>query len=112
MAIEKIREGLYIKSDRFGTRVVYPIKNEDGTTNWFNVLTGGSWGKLSMTLLIVAIVLLSVWSYNHDVAMYKDVAKNPCEYCPFAQMPIDAPVNMSQFGYIDWGKMDLENNTS
>lgn len=40
-----------------GWRVVHPIKNEDGTWNWFNIITGGSWWKLAVIIFIVLIVI-------------------------------------------------------
>ena len=30
-------EKVYLKKDFLGWRVVHPIKNEDGSYNWFNV---------------------------------------------------------------------------
>ena len=44
-------DGSYLKKDElFGYRVIYPYKNPDGTIHWFNLLTGGSWAKLIVTL--------------------------------------------------------------
>ena len=80
--IEKIREGLYIKKDRLGYRIVYPYKNDDGTINWFNVLTGGSWGNLIKVVLIVSLILFVTWGYYHDTKACKDFMENPCEMLP------------------------------
>jgi len=49
-------------------RLVFPIKNRDGSINWFNLLTGGSWGRLIITLLICAALVASVFIYKHDVS--------------------------------------------
>jgi len=83
--VEKIREGLYVKTDLFGTRVIHPYRNDDGSFNWFNLLTGGSWWNLAKILIIVAFIMISVWSYKHDVNQCWECVRNPCEYCSSCQ---------------------------
>lgn len=80
--IEKIREGLYVKKSFDGYRVVYPSKNEDGTLNWFNIITGGNYWKLIKTLLILLLIFAITWSYWHDVKSYREFQKNICDYLP------------------------------
>ena len=83
--IEKIREGLYIKKSLGEYRVVYPIKNDDGTFNWKNFLIGGSWFNLIKTTLIILALIALTLSYNHDVKECSSVAnyavEHPCEFC-------------------------------
>ena len=80
-------DGSYLKKDElFGYRVIYPYKNPDGTIHWFNLLTGGSWAKFVVTLLIVALIIFSVWAYKTDVSTCYEVIENPCDYC-------DLPLN-------------------
>lgn len=83
--IEKIREGLYIKKSLGEYRIVYPIKNDDGTFNWKNFLIGGSWFNLIKTTLIILALIALTLSYNHDVkecsTIANYVAENPCSWC-------------------------------
>ena len=83
-------DGSYVKKDkRFGYRVIYPYKNNDGTINWFNLCTGGSWAKLIVTILIVSLILFSVYAYKTDVKTCYEVIKNPCDYCNLNPTMID-----------------------
>ena len=80
--IEYNDDGSYLKKDDwFGYRIIYPVKNRDGTINWFNLLTGGSWGKLIVTCIIVLLIMFSVYAYKKDVTTCYEVIKNPCDYC-------------------------------
>ena len=77
-------DGSYIKNDKlFGYSVVYPYKNRDGSINWFNLTTGGSYGKLAVTIFIILLIIGSVYAYKKDVGTCYEVIKNPCEYCQF-----------------------------
>lgn len=80
--IEKIREGLYIKKSFDGYRVVYPYKNDDGTINWFSILTGGNWWKLVKLLFLLAIILGVSFSYAHDTKNCREMISNPCKIFP------------------------------
>ena len=57
-----------VKDSIFKYRIVHRIKNKDGTTNWFNMLTGGSWGNLFFVLGLVLFAFVLVYSYKHDMA--------------------------------------------
>jgi hypothetical protein len=74
-------DGSYLKKDMFGYRVIYPYKNNDGSINWFNLWTGGSWAKLIVTILIVSLIMFSVFAYKTDVKTCYEVIKSPCDYC-------------------------------
>ena len=74
-------DGSYLKKDMFGYRIIYPYKNNDGSLNWFNIWTGGSWAKLIVTLLIVSLIIFSVYAYKTDVKTCYEVIENPCDYC-------------------------------
>jgi len=80
--VEKIREGLYIKKSFDGYRVVHPIKNDDGTFNWFNILTGGNYWMLVKFLIILFLILAMTWSYAHDTKACRELMENPCELLP------------------------------
>jgi hypothetical protein len=68
-------EEVVLKKDFTGWRVVYPLKNQDGSTNWKNVLVGGSYWNLLKIGLIVGIILFVAWSYSRDI----EVARKSCE---------------------------------
>jgi len=80
--IEKIREGLYIKKSFDGYRVVYPWKNDDGTSNWFNILVGGTWWSLIKVSILVFIILAVSWSYAHDTKSCRELINDPCKFLP------------------------------
>jgi len=66
--VELDGETLFLKKGMFGYRVVYPIRDKDGNFNWFNFLTGGSWGNLIKIGIIVGIILLLIYSYLSDLS--------------------------------------------
>ncbi len=80
--VEKIREGLYIKKSFDGYRVVHPMKNDDGSTNWFNILTGGNWWSLLKTLFLLFIIFAVSLSYLHDTKACRELISDPCEFLP------------------------------
>lgn len=82
MKPEKIREGLYIRKDKFGYKIIYPYKNDDGTINWFNVLTGGTWWKLVKVVVIVFLILGMSWGYYHDTKTCRELMSDPCNLLP------------------------------
>lgn len=83
--LKKIDEGVYVGKDIFGYKLVYPYKNEDGSFNWFNMILGGSWWNVLLTIFIITIVLFGVWAYKHDVEAYKSFAdkiiSDPMGFC-------------------------------
>ena len=85
MPIERVGDYTIKKSKFWGDRIIYPIKNDDGTTNWFNLITGGAWGKAISSMLVFLMVLAIVFSYKHDVSTYQTIAtqciENPCHWC-------------------------------
>ena len=64
-----------------GYRVVYPNKNQDGTLNWKNILLGGSWWNLIKSLVVLGLILLFFWVYNHDTYVCRENAKAFVEHC-------------------------------
>lgn len=85
MEDKKIDEGIYLRKGKWGYRIIYPIKREDGSLNWFNLLCGGSYWNLAKTVMVLFLILLIVYSYNHDIKAYKDVSDyvtaHPCDWC-------------------------------
>ena len=69
-------EVINLKKDFMGWRVIYPIKNPDDSFNWFNFLTGGSWGKLIVLLFVLAIIFFIIFAYKHDTAFCRELIAN------------------------------------
>lgn len=61
---------LLSKSKFFGWGVVYPIKNQDGSFNWKNLIIGGNYFKAVIVWLLVLLVLGAAMEY---VNMYQQV---------------------------------------
>ena len=60
-------ETINISKGRFSWAVVFPIKNEDGSINLFNLLTGGSWARIIMIGILVLLISLAIWEYTHNI---------------------------------------------
>lgn len=79
-------------------RKVYPVFNEDGSVNWFNLLTGGSWLKLFLTLLVIAILLGAIWEYSANMKQCTEVMADINAYkvavCsqPHETLKLDRPI--------------------
>ncbi len=70
MKINKIEiegEEVFMKKSKLGWRVIKPWKNEDGTINWFNFLTGGSWFNLFVVTIIVVVTLGVLYEYSANM---------------------------------------------
>jgi hypothetical protein len=83
--VEKIREGLYIKKSFDGYRVIHPIKREDGTINWFNLFTGGSYWNWVKLAIILIIIYFMTWSYLRDIRVCREltetIREDPYAFC-------------------------------
>jgi hypothetical protein len=48
---------IYLKKSYDGYRVIYPIKNDDGSWNWKNLIFGGSiWNFLKILLIFLLLL--------------------------------------------------------
>lgn len=65
-------EKVYLKKGFKGWQVVHPIRNEDKSINWKNLLTGGSWWNVIITLIIVLIIVGVLYEYSTTVNMFLD----------------------------------------
>jgi len=65
----------------WGWRIVHPIKNEDRTINWMNLLFGGK-GNL-VTLLLILLILGGLYFGFKDLLLqYKHIFNDSCvQYC-------------------------------
>jgi len=75
-----MEEKVYLKKDYFGWRIVQPIKNEDGSYNWFNLILGGKRG-LFILGLILFIVSMLYFGISYMIGQYKFPFDNPVEFC-------------------------------
>jgi len=71
---------VYMKKDWLGYRIVQPIKNPDGTWNWFNLLTGGKRNLVTL-LFMLFLALMLYLGINELISNYQIIAENPCTYC-------------------------------
>lgn len=63
--IEEIQingERVFLRKNFLGWSIVHPIK-VDGKTNWKNLIIGGSWIKLGITIGFVILLLLAISEY-------------------------------------------------
>ena len=65
------------KSNIFGWIVVHPYKKDDGSIDWFNLITGGSKANLFMwlfiTLIIVGVIIEYTNNINHLVSCFDNL---------------------------------------
>lgn len=63
--IEEIpeQEQIYLSKNFLGWKVVHPIKNEDGSYNWFNLLIGG-WENLIIVLFVILLLVVFYLTYK------------------------------------------------
>jgi len=67
---------VYLKKGFTGWQVVFPIKNEDGSVNWKNLLTGGSWWNWVIIGVIVAVTLGVLYEYSSNLELCEDLLAN------------------------------------
>lgn len=82
--VEVNGEKIYLKKNfLFGWGIINPIKNEDGSINWKNLICGGSWFKLIVLGFIILIILGAVYEYSMAVSMANEcLSKNPLMIFP------------------------------
>ncbi|MFP4457177.1 MAG: hypothetical protein ACLFPS_05900 [Clostridia bacterium] len=62
-------ERINLKKSNLGWKVVHPIKNPDGSINWKNLITGGSWWNLLIVAFLVIIILSAINEYYSNVKL-------------------------------------------
>lgn len=77
-------DSFYVRKSILGYRVVYPIKREDGSMNWFNLFTGG-WANLIFVIICVSMLLWITVDTNNQIEEYKEkctlAMEKPVEFC-------------------------------
>ncbi len=64
-------ETVYLKKGSLGWGVINPIKI-NGKINWINLIAGGSWWKLAITIIFVVLLVGSIWEYSTAVNVAKE----------------------------------------
>ena len=80
----KIDEGVYLKrDDLFGKnyRLIYPLKNEDGTYNKMNLYTGGSYWNLIKVIILVILMISLPFIYKHDMSSCVEINEKLYAQC-------------------------------
>ena len=74
-----------IEDKLFRYRLIFPIKKDTDkpftldNINWFNFLTGGSWGNILMVVIIVLVMVGLVLAYKHDIALLSECCNTACK---------------------------------
>ena len=53
-----------------------PYKDEQGKPIWKNILLP-DW----QSALMIVVIIIMLWSYNHDIEQFKDIKNDPYEFC-------------------------------
>ena len=70
-AADKLYEKLITGEGGFyKTKRIHPWLNNDGSINWFNFLTGGSWIRLGITIGIMALIIIGLFQWGTSLANY------------------------------------------
>lgn len=69
-------EKIWMKKSMGEWKVVYPITNEDGSINWFNLITGGSWIKLLIVIVIVLMIIGVFYEYTTNLNFCNQLINN------------------------------------
>ncbi len=67
-------EQIYLTKGILGWKLVYPLKNEDGSYNWINVIFGG-WENLIILCIILFALMLFYLSYQEVASQLTDCLK-------------------------------------
>lgn len=72
-----VAEKVYMKKTFMGWKVVHPIKNEDGSINWFNLITGGSWWNVFFTAVAVGVMSFFFYEYASNIDHFLNCFASP-----------------------------------
>ena len=89
------------KSGWFGWGIIHSWRNEDGSFNWFNFLTGGSWIKLIIVIIIVASILLAISEYYSNLRIASACLRALPDYIDL-KMYLDNPTLVNNLTNIKW----------
>lgn len=90
-------EVVNIKRGFDGWRVYYPIKNDDGSINWFNLITGGNIFNLVWVVIVVLVICLFFYEYWSNLNFCNEFIKNYNMMNTFNQSINNNSLNISYF---------------
>ena len=100
-------EKVYLRKDFLGWRIIKPIKNEDGSVNWPNLLFGG-WRNLLMLLFILALVLLHLHEDKLNIQAVKDNCLGVCRYEVYLNNLYKEGMQVSYINLSSYGGVGLD----
>ncbi len=68
-----IEEQLEGKTNYYKRRKINPWLDKEGNIKWFNFLTGGSWIRLGITIVIVLIIIGGLFEWGNLLSNYGDL---------------------------------------
>lgn len=66
-------EKVYLRKGFNGWKVIHPIKNDDGSTNWKNLICGGSWWNLIIMIVFVLVAIGFFFEYHSNLKHCADI---------------------------------------
>lgn len=72
---------VYMKKDFSGWRVIYPIKNTDGSWNMKNLILGGSWWNFLKIFIIFLLLMGATYIYHLDTQTCTNTLNHINEIC-------------------------------
>lgn len=90
-------------------RVVFPWKNEDGTINWKNTISGGNWFNLLKIAFLILIILGALFEYSQNVKILLDCFSNDIklEMCKKSFGGENLTVTINYGGELKDGKINI-----
>lgn len=91
-------EKVYLRREWFnwGWRIVHPIKNKDGSIDWWNLIIGGKQNIISLIFIVLMITLLLL-AINETIEPARDIIEDPLAFCSQALAEVgmgSAPNNL------------------
>ena len=76
--VEVNGERVYLRKSLLGWGVVHPYQKiyNNGKINWKNLISGGSWLKLGITILMVVIILLCLYDWANAIRVANQCLAN------------------------------------
>lgn len=75
-SVEIDNEKIYLKKSLGYWGVVYPLKKDDGSWNWFNIITGGDLTKFFFLLVMFILLLLAINEYSSNIKYCQSLINN------------------------------------
>lgn len=80
-----------MKKDFTGWRVIYPIKNEDGTYNMKNLILGGSWWNFFKVFIVFLLLIGATYIYHLDTQTCRETLTHIDSICAALKINVTNP---------------------